>query len=79
MALARTLDAALAARGHVRPSTRSPVGFALDLERSGAPIAPLARRVAARYAAARFGDEPLREGELEALRNELRQAPSALG
>jgi hypothetical protein len=74
--LARALDAALDVRGYRRPRSRSPVGFADDLERLGAPVAPLARRVAERYAAARFGDAPLLPGEFEALRRELRQAPN---
>lgn len=78
VALARALDAALAARGHPRPRQRSPVGFAQELERAGAPIGPLARQVAERYAAARFGNEPLREDELDALRRALRNAPNPL-
>jgi transglutaminase-like putative cysteine protease len=74
IALARALDTALAARGHVRPPSRSPLGFAEDLARAGSPLAPLAYRVAQRYVAARFGDAPLRAGEFDALRRELRNA-----
>lgn len=73
-ALARALDAALAARGHVRPPNRSPLAFARDLARKAAPLGPVAVRVAERYVAARFGDDALAPGELDALRAELRAA-----
>ncbi len=72
--LGRALDEALSARGTSRPASRSPLAFARDLERGADPFAPVALRVAARYMAARFGDDPLTLRELEALRAELRAA-----
>lgn len=75
--LARALDALLAARGVQRPSNRSPQAWARELTRRGDAVAPLVTRVADRYAAARFGDEPLSREELDALRGELRSAEPA--
>lgn len=72
VALAEMLDEALAARGHVRPRSRSPLGFAEDLARAQSPLAPVARRIAERYMSARYGNNPLRPGELRALRRQLR-------
>ncbi len=73
-ALARALDAALAARGHVRPVSAPPLRFAAEVARRGDPVGPVAERIAARYVAARFGHDPLRPGEADALRAELRAA-----
>ncbi len=78
--LARALDALLSERGLQRPSNRSPQAWARELTRRGDALAPLVTRVSERYAAARFGDEPLSRDELDALRAELRSAearPSA--
>lgn len=75
--LARALDDALAARGTARPPNRSPLAFASELSARGDPMGAAALRVARRYTAARFGDEPLGEGELDALRAELRAAREA--
>lgn len=72
--LARALDQSLAAMGHHRPSSRSPSAFAADLVKRGAPAGALATRVAARYNEARWGERPLDEAELEALKRELREA-----
>ncbi len=72
--LARALDDALSTRGTSRPSSRSPLAFARDLERRRDPFAPLALRVAQRYMAARYGDEALTAAELDALRAALRAA-----
>ncbi len=77
--LAAALDEALSTRGTSRPSSRSPLAFAHDLGKRGDAFAPLALRVATRYMAARYGEEALAPGELDALRAELRAAsqPSA--
>lgn len=75
--LARVLDDALASRGTARPANRSPLAFARELSARGDPMGAVALKVAGRYTAARFGDEPLRDGELDALRAELRAARDA--
>ena len=77
IALALALDRTLAALGHTRPLFRSPVGFADDVADAGAPVGALARRVARRYAEARFGDRPLDPREVSALRDELADAARA--
>ncbi len=73
----RALDEALAARGHARPTNRSPLAFAKDLLARGDPMGAVALRVATRHAAARFGDEPLSPNEFEALRRALSEARAA--
>jgi hypothetical protein len=78
IALAHALDAALASRGHNRPRSSSPLAFAEDLVRQGSPLGPVARKVAARYMAARFGDEALAPDEFDGLRRALRDAPNPL-
>ena len=75
--LAQVLDEALAASGSARPASRSPLAFAQELTLRGDPVGPVALRVARRYVAARFGDEPLAAGEFEALRRELDEARAA--
>lgn len=72
--LALALDELFVSRGAARPSHRPPLSFARELAERGDPIGPLALRVAARYLAARFGDDPLSIGELDSLRRELAAA-----
>ncbi|MFO0631094.1 MAG: transglutaminase domain-containing protein [Polyangiales bacterium] len=75
--LARALDQCLSARGHARPSSRSPLAFAGELSARRDPLGPLALRVAERYMAARYGADPLGGDELTRLRAELQQAARA--
>ncbi|MEZ4393663.1 MAG: transglutaminaseTgpA domain-containing protein [Polyangiales bacterium] len=75
--LAHALDELLAARGVPRPPSRSLLAFARELDAGGDPLGPVAVRVATRYLAARFGDEPLEPHEFDALRRALAQARAA--
>ncbi|MFO0625194.1 MAG: DUF3488 and transglutaminase-like domain-containing protein [Polyangiales bacterium] len=75
--LAAALDEALAARGLARPGNRTPLAFAKELVARGDPMGPVALRVATRYAAARFGDEPVSPNEVDALRRALHEARAA--
>ncbi|MBL8679658.1 MAG: DUF3488 domain-containing protein [Myxococcales bacterium] len=65
IALARAFDAAVAARGFARPSSRSLVAHAKAMRDARAPIANLALEVADRWAAARYGAHPLTDAELD--------------
>lgn len=78
--LARALDDALSDRGTSRPGSVSPLAFARLLAERGDPFAPTALRVAERYMAARYGDDPLGDEELSGLREALaREARPAAG
>ena len=72
--LARALDVTLLAQGHTRPRSRSPLSFAKEVALRGEACGPLVERVARRYMAARYGNEPLVPGELATLQGELRAA-----
>jgi transglutaminase-like putative cysteine protease len=71
IALARAFDNAVAARGFSRPSSRSLVAHAKTIRDAGAPIAELATEVADRWAAARYGAQPLTESELDGYKKSL--------
>jgi transglutaminase-like putative cysteine protease len=70
-ALAHALDAALSARGHARPSSRSPLAHAQALARARVPIGVLALEIAERWAAARYGAQPLGPDETARYRRAL--------
>jgi transglutaminase-like putative cysteine protease len=71
VALARAFDEAVARRGYPRAKTRSLVAHAEALVAQKTPIGPLALEVAHRWAAARFGEQPLSEEELSSLKRAL--------
>jgi len=71
VALARAFDEAVARRGYPRAKSRSLVAHAEALLAQKAPIGPLALEVANRWAAARFGEQPLTEDELWTLKRAL--------
>jgi hypothetical protein len=67
MQLARAFDEAVARRGFPRAPYRSLVAHAEALVAQKIPIGPLALKVAHRWAAARFGPQPLQKEELASL------------
>lgn len=67
IALYRRLEAALVLHGVPRPPSRTPAEHARALAETGLPGATLVLEVTARYNAARFGDEPIDEGDLARL------------
>jgi hypothetical protein len=71
MALARAFDEAVAQRGHSRAKSRSLVAHAEALVAQGAAIGPLALEVAERWAAARYGEQPLSAEEFERYKKSL--------
>lgn len=71
MALARAYDEALSRRGYSRPKSRSLVAHAQALCAQHVPIGPLALEAAERWAAARYGEQPLTAEELDALKKQL--------
>ena len=71
VALARAFDEAVARRGYPRAKSRSLVAHAEALVAQKTPIGPLALEVAHRWAAARFGEQPLSEEELSSLKRAL--------
>jgi transglutaminase-like putative cysteine protease len=71
MALARAFDEAVAQRGFSRAKSRSLVAHAEALVAQGAAIGPLALEVAERWAAARYGEQPLTADELDRYKKSL--------